>query len=550
VNRSVGRRVAIVAVVVVAGLAVAGFAIAAGVMPGAAQGAPVAPRFVEETASAGIQQTFGGADRWYVGGGVAAFDCDDDQRPDLYLAGGEHPAQLARNESPIGGALRFSPVHDPVTDMTNVTGAYPLDIDGDGLTDLAVLRRGESVLLRGLGDCRFERTNERWSFDPGSGWTTAFSATWEDEAALPTLALGSYLDLERSTNSTLVCGDNLLFRATGAASYRRPTALQPGFCTLSMLFSDWDRSGRRDLRISNDRHFYQDGREQLWRIEPGAPAREYTEADGWQHLELWGMGIASQDLTGDGYPEIYLTSQGDNKLQTLAAGPARPDYEDIALARGVTAHRPFTGDTTLPSTAWHPQFDDVNNDGLMDLFVAKGNVTEMPDYARRDPSNLLLGKADGAFVEGAETAGILGFDRGRGAAVVDLNLDGLLDLVEVNYQAPVRIWRNTGSGVADDPAMGHWLGVRLTQPGANRDAIGSWIEVKAGDTTIQREQTVGGGHVSGQLGPTHFGLGEADRAEVRVTWPDGEAGPWIPVQADQYVTVDRETGAATPWRLP
>ena len=36
------------------------------------------------------------------------------------------------------------------------------------------------------------------------------------------------------------------------------------------------------------------------------------------------MGIASQDLTGDGYPEVYLTSQGDNKLQTLADGPARP----------------------------------------------------------------------------------------------------------------------------------------------------------------------------------------------------------------------------------
>ena len=37
------------------------------------------------------------------------------------------------------------------------------------------------------------------------------------------------------------------------------------------------------------------------------------------------MGIASQDLTGDGLPEVYLTSQGDNKLQTLLDGPAQPD---------------------------------------------------------------------------------------------------------------------------------------------------------------------------------------------------------------------------------
>jgi len=262
------------------------------------------------------------------------------------------------------------------------------------------------------------------------------------------------------------------------------------------------------------------------------------------------MGIASQDLTGDGYPEVYLTSQGDNKLQTLADGPAQPDYRDIALERGVTAHKPYAGDTTLPSTAWHAQFDDVNNDGLMDLFVAKGNVTEMPDYAQRDPSNLLLGRADGTFEEGAEAAGIVSFDRGRGAALADLNLDGLLDLVEVNYGAPVHLWRNTGSGDPDGPAMGHWLGVQLTQPGANRDAVGSWIEVRSGDTTAAREVTVGGGHVSGRLGATHFGLGPAERVEVRVTWPDGEVGPWMPVAADQYVTIDRDGNDVIPWRLP
>ena len=66
---------------------------------------------------------------------------------------------------------------------------------------------------------------------------------------------------------------------------------------------------------------------------------------------------------------------------------------------------------------------------------------------------------------------------------------------------------------------------QLEQPAPNRDAIGAWIEVRAGDRTIERELTVGGGHASGQLGPIHFGLGEADRAEVRVTWPDGEQGP-------------------------
>jgi len=548
-NRSIGWRVAValVVVVAVAGVAIAGSAVLHG---GTSAGAPEAPRFGEEAEAAGIDHTFGGEDRWFVGGGVAVFDCDDDHRVDLYLAGGAGSALLARNASPVGGSLSFTPVHDPATELPDVTGAYPLDIDGDAVSDLVVLRRGETVLLRGLGDCRFERANEQWSFDGGDAWATAFSATWEGASTLPTLALGRYLDLEKTTNSTRVCDDNELIRPANDGEYGPATVLRPGFCSLSILFSDWDRSGRRDLRVSNDRHYYQDGREQLWRIEPRQSPREYAEADGWEHMEIWGMGIASQDLTGDAYPEVYLTSQGDNKLQTLVDGPAHPRYRDIALERGATAHRPFAGDTTLPSTAWHPQFDDINNDGLMDLFVTKGNVTEMPDFARRDPSNLLLGQADGTFLEGAEEAGIVNFDRGRGGAVADLNLDGLLDLVQVNYGAPVRIWRNTGSGAANDPAMGHWLGVQLREAGANRDAIGAWIEVKAGDTTIEREVAVGGGHVSGRLGPTHFGLGSAGQAEVRVTWPDGERGPWIPVAADQYVTLDRETGQASPWSLP
>ena len=58
------------------------------------------------------------------------------------------------------------------------------------------------------------------------------------------------------------------------------------------------------------------------------------------------MGIASRDLTGDGVPEVYLTSQADNKLQTLAdPDSGQPTYVDIALERGVTAHRPYAGTT-------------------------------------------------------------------------------------------------------------------------------------------------------------------------------------------------------------
>jgi hypothetical protein len=357
---------------------------------------------------------------------------------------------------------------------------------------------------------------------------------------------------DASAGTERLCSDNELIRPEAGRDRFGPTvALSPGWCALSMLFSDWDRSGRRDLRVSNDRHYYgvtSGGEEQLWRVEPGQPPRLYTEAEGWQTVRVWGMGIASADLTDDGYPEYYLTSQADNKLQVLADGPAEPRYRDMALERGVTAHRPYVGDDGLPSTGWHAEFDDVNNDGFVDLFVAKGNVEAMLDYAARDPSNLFLGQPDGSFVEGAEAAGIVSYARARGAALVDLNLDGLLDLVVVNRRENVLVWRNVGAGSAESPAqMGHWLAVRLVQPAPNPDAIGSWIEATAGGRTVRSEVTVGGGHVGGQLGWIHLGVGDAEQVEVRVIWPDGESGPSQVVSADQFVVIERGAAEPRPW---
>ena len=504
--------------------------------------AQAAPHFVEETGA--IDHQYAGDAQYFVGGGVAAFDCDDDGRAELFFAGGSEPAALYHNESPLGGSLRFARLASSVTDLDAVTGAYPLDIDGDGLTDLAVLRVGEDVILRGLGDCRFERANESLGFDGGDTWTVAFSATWEGSNNLPTLALGDYRTADREG-----CEDSRLLRPNADGDgYAQPIALSPGYCTLSMLFSDWGRSGQRDLRMTNDRNYYRDGTDQLWSVPAGETPRLYTEADGWRPLQVWGMGIASQDLTGDGYPEVFLSSQGDNKLQTLADGPAHPTYEDIALKRGVTAHRPFTGGDVLPSTAWHAEFGDVNNDGFLDLFIAKGNVEDEPGYATRDPSNLLLGQGDGTFVEGAEAAGIVSYERARGGALVDLNLDGLLDLVVVNRAEPVTLWRNVGAGDVGDPAaMGNWAAIRLRQPAPNVDAIGAWVEVRTGERTLTREITVGGGHAGGQLGWLHIGLGDAQAADVRVQWPDGETGPWMEVQAGGFATIERGASGATPW---
>lgn len=504
---------------------------------------PVVPHFIHETATAGIDSVYAGQWQYMVGGGAAAFDCNDDGFPDLLLAGGEKPAGFFINNSKRGGALSFARQQSGL-EFEAVTGAYPIDIDSDGIMDVVVLRVGENIVMKGEGQCRFTRANEAWGFDGGDAWSTAFAASWEQGAQWPSLAIGNYIDRNEELEPWGSCTPNWLHRpAAGGKGFAPPLPLTPSYCPLSMLFTDWSNSGAADLRVSNDREYYEGGQEQMWHVPAGKPPKLYSKAEGWRYLRIWGMGIAAYDLNHDGYQEYFLTSMADNKLQTLGkpppdGGPARPDYKDVAWPAGVTAHRPFMGGDLRPSTAWHTEFQDVNNDGLADLFVAKGNVSEMPDFAMADPNNLLVQGADGKFAEMADKAGVASVAQARGGAVVDFNLDGLVDLLVVNRNSAAEIWRNA------TPNAGNWLALRLNQPGTNRDGIGAVVEIKTRGGVQRREITAGGGHVSGHAGWIHAGIGAADQAEVRVRWPGEGWSSAITVPANSFAIVEK--AAATP----
>ncbi len=489
------------------------------------------PLFVNRSGDLGITHEYVGAWEYFVGGGVATFDCDGDLLPELFVAGGEEPAKLFRNQSALDGKVSFVENTPEELGLTGVTGAYPLDINSDGYLDLFVMRVGENRIILGGKNCAFHDASEALNLSTAQRWTTAFSATWEGDNIRPTLAIGNYVNRHDPAGPFEACDTNVLLRPQGS-KYDASIALEPAFCPLSMLFSDWGRNGRQDLRVSNDRHYYvRDGSEQIWAMEE--TPRPFDTDDGWQNFSIWGMGIASRDLNGDGLPEIFLTSMGDQKMQVLDATRGGPSFVDATFDRGTTAHRPYLGGDGRPSTGWHVEFGDVDNDGLDDVFIAKGNVDQMMGSAMDDPNNLLMQNSDGNFTEKGDIAGIASLVRSRGGALVDLNLDGRLDLVVVNRRAPMEIYENMTEA-------GNWLLLDIHQEGINPNAVGAWVEIVGDDSPRYREITVGGGHASGSATLLHFGLGEVSDVKIRVVWPDGVVSGWLGADANQVLHISRD----------
>ncbi|EBA11502.1 FG-GAP repeat domain-containing protein, partial [Roseobacter sp. CCS2] len=135
-----------------------------------------------EDRSAGLpDHVYDGGWEHFVGGGVAVFDCNGDALPDIFAAGGENPAKMMVNE----GNMTFNAT--PIEEMTGVTGAYPLDVNGDGFMDLFVMRVGQNRLMLGDGACAFAQGS---LLPPSDDWTTAFSAWWDADDHL-VMAVGN-----------------------------------------------------------------------------------------------------------------------------------------------------------------------------------------------------------------------------------------------------------------------------------------------------------------------------------------------------------------------
>ena len=202
--------------------------------------------------------------------------------------------------------------------------------------------------------------------------------------------------------------------------------------------------------------------------------------------DRWGVGVAVGDYNNDGWPDLYVTNFGKNRLYRNNHDGT---FTDVAEKAGVALGTWSTGAT----------FGDYDGDGRLDLFVPgyvhfDGDHPPLPGSPetaglsgcqfrgvqvmcgprglKGERDHLFHNNGDGTFTDVSEHAGVSdpsGF-YGLTAVFADFNGDGKVDLAVADDSTPSYLYLNKGNGAFEDAS--YISGYALNQEGRETASMG------------------------------------------------------------------------------
>ena len=485
-----------------------------------------------------------------MGGGVAVFDYNGDERLDVFFTNGARLTSDMKESGPLSKAeprywnrlfrQNADGTFTDVTESAGVSGAsqggYTMgaavgDFDNDGDNDLYVTAYSGNTLYRNEGKGVFTDVT-RQAGVRGSGWSS--SAGWLDYDNDGDLDLFVARYIVWDLSSRIVCGEqrpggraychpdnykavsNLLFRNNGDATFS-DVSQEAGIAKsagkgLGVALADYDDDGWIDVYVAND-----SVQSFLFRNRADGTFSEEALLAGVGFNEngntFAGMGVDFSDYDNDGKPDVLITDLSDEMYAVYRnAGDGTFLYSTVESG---------VGRATLKFSGWGLRLVDLDLDGWKDAFVAQGHVLDTiertnPHLKFRQPPLVLRNTGKG-FNDVGQTAGPA-FARawsGRGAGFGDLDNDGDTDVVVSNCGQPAYVLRN-------DAAGSNWLGLKLIGSRSNRSAIGARVKLVSSLGESQwATVTSAGSYLSSHDRRITFGLGSAKPVRVEIRWPSG-----------------------------
>lgn len=517
---------------------------------------------------------------YYNGGGVALGDVNQDGLLDIYLTANLGPNRLYLNR----GNLKFEDVTEQAGVAGTrawSTGVAMADVNGDGLLDIYVCNSGDisgdnkqNELFINQGNGNFSEEAEKYGLADEGFSTHAVFFDYDKDGDLDVYllnnsyqAIGSFNKMQNERPKRDPVGGDKLFRNDGESftDVSEEAGIYGSIIGfgLGITIGDVNQDTWPDIFISND--FFE--KDYLYINNQDGTFTESLESS-MRSISAASMGADIADINGDGLLDIFVTDMLPEPLERLKQVTTFENWDKFQFNKNHGYHYQFSrnmlhlnnGDGSFSEVgrlanveatdwSWGALIFDMDSDGKRDLFVANGiyqditdldylnfiddedtkvkiitgegvdyralidpiPITPVPNYAYQNQGNL-------KFVNQADAWGLGKAIHSNGAAYGDLNNDGYPDLVINNVNRPAQLFINQADSLLSEK---NYLQIQLEGKSKNTYAIGTQIQITAGEEIFYQEQMPNRGFQSSVDPKLTIGLGAISKLdEIRVTWPD------------------------------